>query len=460
MRPIADSLKALVGTAPFRQAAIMVAMSVVIGGLAVYLLHQMTSEIISRQAAEALRVEAAGLGSIARIGGPAALAEAAAERARNLDGRLHLIEDATGKRIAGNLQRWPSELDVTPGSGVFRYPGPDAERLAAGIVVSLGEGGRLLVARDVEEQRYLAARVRWLFLAAFGALAMAGLAGGLLASRTTLSRLGEISRTSDAIMAGDLAGRVPVDGSGDELDRLAVNLNAMLDRIESLMAGLREVSDNIAHDLKTPLNRLRHRAEAALKDATPAAQNEALTSVIEDADELIKTFNALLLIARLEAGALEGAAEPFDLGPAVRDIAELYEPVAEEAGLALTCEADDGIIVRANRQLVGQAIANLVDNAIKYGRATKSCSGAIAVTAAAVGSTARIVVADRGPGIPAADRERVLKRFVRLEASRSAPGTGLGLSLVAAVARLSGGTIALEDNAPGLKVVLTLPLRS
>ena len=162
----------------------------------------------------------------------------------------------------------------------------------------------------------------------------------------------------------------------------------------------------------------------------------------------------------MEAGALEGAAEPFDLGAAVRDIAELYEPVAEEAGLALTCEAGDGIIVRANRQLVGQAIANLVDNAIKYGRATKGSAGAIAVTAEAAGSVARIVVADRGPGIPAADRERVLKRFVRLEASRSAPGTGLGLSLVAAVARLSGGTIALEDNAPGLRVVLTLPRES
>ena len=185
----------------------------------------------------------------------------------------------------------------------------------------------------------LAREVRWLYLLGFGALALAGLLAGLVASRLALGRVAEIAATSDQIISGDFSRRVPVTGSGDELDRLAGNLNAMLDRIESLMAGLREVSDNIAHDLKTPLTRLRARAEAALREGDGAHARDGLGRVIDDADELIKTFNALLLIARLEAGALEASAETFDLAGLVGDIAELYEPVAEEAGMKLTCEA-------------------------------------------------------------------------------------------------------------------------
>ena len=203
------------------------------------------------------------------------------------------------------------------------------------------------------------------------------------------------------------------------------------------------------------------RAEAALRNGDPALAHDGLGRVIEDADELIKTFNALLLIARLEAGALEGSTETFELAELVRDVAELYEPVADDAGMTLVCRADEPALVRANRQLIGQAIANLIDNAIKYGPRSDNggrCSGAdISVELTVADSEVSISVADRGPGIPASDRERVLKRFVRLEVSRTRPGTGLGLSLVAAVARLHGGRILLEDNAPGLRIVLALP---
>jgi signal transduction histidine kinase len=247
-------------------------------------------------------------------------------------------------------------------------------------------------------------------------------------------------------------------GTGDEFDVLSTNLNAMLDRSEALMSGLREVSDNIAHDLKTPLSRLRISAESALMDPRGAeAYREGLEHTIDKADELIKTFNALLLVARLEAGVLDENAEAFDVGRLVRDFAELYEPVAEERGMKLVLDVAEGTTIIANRQLIGQAVANLIDNAIKYSAKTKD--PVIRITMRADGEAVEIAVADRGPGIAPDDRERVLRRFVRLEKSRTEPGTGLGLSLVQAVARLHGGGVRLEDNAPGLRVVLRIPKR-
>ena len=287
----------------------------------------------------------------------------------------------------------------------------------------------------------------------------AALASSLAASRMMLRRIETVNATSRSIMAGDLTQRIALAGTGDEMDDLAGSLNAMLERIEQLMAGLREVSDNIAHDLKTPLTRLRARAEAAQRGCAEE-QREGLGQIIEDADELIKTFNALLLIARLEAGALDAAAETFDLVELARDVAELYEPVAEDAGLRLAFEGQSKAMVRAHRQLIGQAIANVIDNAIKYGRPSAPAAGKpdLEVAVRIAGDEVRLMIADRGPGIPATDRERVLKRFVRLEASRTRPGTGLGLSLVAAVARLNGGRLLLEDNAPGLRIMLELPL--
>jgi signal transduction histidine kinase len=325
----------------------------------------------------------------------------------------------------------------------------------------VGPGARLVIGRDIEDQRNYAARVKRTFLWAFALISLAALGVGLVAGRSVLRRVEEIVATSRSIMAGDLSRRVALRGSNDELDDLAVSLNAMLDRIEQLMNGLREVSDNIAHDLKTPLNRLRNRAEAALRDARGSeAYREGLESTIERADDLIKTFNALLLIARLEAGVVDDSAEHFDLCKLVGDVAELYEPVAEEAGFGLTIDVGHDIVVDANRHLVGQAVANLVDNAIKYARQVdiKPELKTISVNAHANGKSVEISVGDHGPGIAEKDRERALRRFVRLEESRSEPGTGLGLSLVAAVARLHGGSIRLEDNDPGLRVALTIPL--
>jgi signal transduction histidine kinase len=256
---------------------------------------------------------------------------------------------------------------------------------------------------------------------------------------------------------GDLSGRLFVAGTGDELDRLAENLNAMLDRIEALMRGLKEVSDNIAHDLKTPLTRLRNRAEEALRAGKSETDyRAALESTIDESDALMRTFNALLMIARAESGHSRENMEEFDAADVARGVGELYEPLAEEKGLVLKVEAPQPIMLSGQRELVSQAVANLVDNAIKYA-VPDGGEGSILVTAESEGERVLLTVADNGPGIPEADRPRVVERFVRLERSRSEPGSGLGLSLAAAVARLHGGELILADNRPGLKAVIALP---
>jgi signal transduction histidine kinase len=260
-------------------------------------------------------------------------------------------------------------------------------------------------------------------------------------------------------MAGDLTGRLHVSDSDDELDRLALGLNAMLDRIGELMTGLSEVSNNIAHDLKTPLTRLRNKADEALRrGSSPEELRLALEGIIEESDNLIRIFNALLMIARLEAGHSHSGMAEFDLAEVARDVAELYEPLAEDAGVSLEIDVPPELCVHGSRELVGQAVANLVDNAIKYGaEAAGGSPTSVRVTAARENGSVLVTIADRGGGIPEADRERVLERFVRLEAARTRPGFGLGLSLAAAVARLHGGVLRLADNQPGLRAILCFP---
>ena len=467
MTALAKLIAAPLRTTAFRLAALTVAAFLVAAAVIAGLLFWKTNEVVTEQVIAELAAEATALTSDTASGGLDALKQAVTVRSQPPARGLYFLADAEGHKLAGNMSRMPPEIERGVG-GIFSYasqsPGStgDASHMAVGVSQDIG-GAHLVVGRDIEPQRALASRVRRIFVIGFGLLSLAGLAGGIAMSRMVMRRVEDITETSRSIMAGDLSRRMPVIGDGDEFDELSQSLNVMLERIEQLMLSLREVSDNIAHDLKTPLTRLRNKAEAALMDPRGSeAYKDGLERTIEEADGLIRTFNALLLIARLEAGAVEESATAFDLSALVRDVAELYEPVADEAGLALSVDPGAGVQLTANRQLVGQAIANLIDNAIKYGaRATSSTKagarGSIHVGVAAANGLIEIRVADTGPGISEKDRERVLKRFVRLEESRTRPGTGLGLSLVAAVVRLHGGTIRLEDHAPGLRVVLALP---
>lgn len=459
MALLETSAPRLFGTTAFRLAAATVAAFLAAAAVIVMVLSWQTNGMLTSQVLSGLDAEKK---EIERLSADAAsLKDTIKARARPEGPALYFLADTQGRKEAGNLNRFPPELTGSKTGGTFHYQAQDGrERLAVAIPVASGNGTSLIIGRDIEDQLVISDRIRRSVLLGLGILSLIALGGGLAVGRTMLQRVESINQTSRSIMAGDLSRRIPLTGSGDEFDGLATHLNAMIERIEILMNSLREVSDNIAHDLKTPLNRLRNRAEAALRDPRgPDAYRDGLERTIDEADELIKTFNALLLIARLEAGAFEHSKEQFDVSALVSDAAELYEPVAEEAGASMTTHIDPVPAIVANRQLVSQAVINLIENALKYGRASAGAPS-IHIGVSSHNAEIEIIVADKGPGIAPADRERVLKRFVRLEECRSPPGTGLGLSLVSAVARLHGGRIRLEDNAPGLRAILVLPVHN
>ena len=424
-----------------------------------------TRRLITEQITATVNGEVSGLSEQYGQGGLRRLVIVVDVRSRRPGSSLYLVTTPSGEGLAGNVGSLePGVLDH-PGwleTNYHRLESPEgAEHRALVRVVQLPGGFRLLVGRDLEERERLFGIVvnagQW----SLALVIVLGLIGGFFVSRRVLSRIDAMTGTAQTIMAGDLSGRLPVAGTGDELDRLADNVNAMLERIEALMRGLKEVSDNIAHDLKTPLTRLRNRCEQALRSAAgEASYRAALESTIAESDELIRTFDALLMIARAESGQARDNMAEFDASEIARDVGELYEPVADEKGIALKVEAPAAAPVHGNRELVSQALANLIDNAIKYAGPNGKINGMpaeIVVKAGNDGDRITLSVADRGPGIPDADRGRVVERFVRLEQSRSEPGSGLGLSLASAVARLHGGELKLEDNHPGLRTTIALP---
>lgn len=288
-------------------------------------------------------------------------------------------------------------------------------------------------------------------------MSVGALLAWFLVGRTALHRLDRMSLATARIMGGDLDERLPVSGAGDEFDRLSANLNGLLARISLLQEGLRQVSDNIAHDLKTPLTRLRNRIEAALGESGPGGDpRQALESIMAEADGMIRTFDALLMISRVEAGSHPALKTEVDVAEIVAGVAELYEPSAEDAGGTITVETPGPVIAAVSRELIAQALSNLIDNALKYGTVPeRPLEVSIRLTMAE--GRCILSVADNGSGVPADRRERVLERFYRLDQSRTKPGTGLGLSLVQAIAGIHGGSLTLDDANPGLRVTLAFP---
>jgi len=382
-------------------------------------------------------------------------------RSRAPGANLYLITDVNSRIVAGNvydLDRSILREDgwTLPPFEYVRFDGKgEATSRAFARVFTLPGGLKLLVGRDLGESQSFRTIVRRAFAFSFFVLLLTALVLWFFVGRRALKYLDRVSRSSDRIMSGDLSQRLPLSGSGDEFDRLASSLNGLIARVEQLDTGVRLMSDNIAHDLKTPLNRLRSRAENALSRSNAKEHQKVLEEVVGDADSLIKTFDALLMISKVEAGARTAKLEQVDLTSVVRDIYELFEPSAEAQGMTLTLDVSKQCFVLGNRELLAQALTNLLDNALKYGAEAKEPKIQFALEH--LGDDVVLSVADNGAGIPKKDRERVVERFVRLDASRTQDGSGLGLGLVRAIANMHGGALNLSDNEPGLIAALKLP---
>jgi signal transduction histidine kinase len=450
-------------TSSFRLASLYLLVFLLSAGTLLGYIFLNTVGLLERQTEDTIRAEVQALGDQYQLRGLNGVGDVINRRIADETGTLYLLVSPAKERITGNLVALPSgnlgdatwvDFPVNKGKGENRV-----QHMARAFHINLSGGYELLVGRDVQELRAFRNVIQNAIYWGVGIALALGLGGGFLTSRNFLRRVDAITDTSRSIMAGDLSQRMPVAGSGDELDRLADSLNEMLAQIERLMLGMKEVSSNVAHDLRTPLTRLRARAEAALRSVEPGEHRAALQQTIAESDKLLQTFTALLSIARADAGQSAGQFEDVNVSAVIGDVAELYEPLIEEAGGSLKLEVLPPLPCHADRQLLSQVFSNIIDNAMKYGSSDKSGAVHITITAKAENGAAHITIADKGQGISPENRLRVLDRFVRLDESRSKPGNGLGLSLVASLMKLHGGSVDLSDAGPGLRVTLILPLR-
>jgi signal transduction histidine kinase len=462
-------LPRLVRTTPFRLTLLFLALFAAAAFAFLGYIYIATAGEAARAADAAISREAHSLEAVYQQGGFTALNEAVIERSSSTRGFLYLVMDAKGEPVSGSIGKSPvGELtkDVAWTSFGLTETDPDGAKVrrpARGMEERLPGGELLFVGADVgEAQGYVVKIVNALWGAAALVIVL-GLAGGVFVARDVSRNMTALTDVINAARMGDLGARASLRGAGDELDELAAGLNDMLERLERSIAGLRHAGDAIAHDLRSPLTRLRARMEAALIEAEAGRGDPvvALRQALDDADGVLKTFGAVLAIARLEAAAAAPDQSKFDPADVAAGVAELYEPVSEEKGLDFAAELAGGLTLRGNRDFIAQAIANLLDNAVKYTPA----GGAVMLRVRRRASgEVELSVTDTGPGVPEADRERVVGRFVRLENSRNAPGAGLGLSLVAAVAHAHGGRLELDEGpgvfdgkGPGLRAALVLP---
>jgi signal transduction histidine kinase len=466
------SISALMKTTAARLSALYLLLFAICAVGLVFYMGSLTMRMLTGQIQDTVSEEVLSLGRAYQRGGLTTLVRVVEGRSRQPGAYLYIIADPTGRILGGNVQSLEPQVLGAEGwterpFSYERYGEPETRtadvptaregpHMAMAVVVRLPNQMILLVGRDLGEPERFGNVIRRALIVAFGMMGLGALAIWFLVGRRALKRIDNISDASRRIMGGDLSGRLPVAGAGDEFDRLSQNLNEMLARIGALNEGLKQVSDNIAHDLKTPLTRLRNRAEAALARGNEPQHRAALEATIAESDQLIRTFNAILMISRLESGYSAENTAVIDLSAIVADVVELYEPAADEVGVALAADAPAGLVISGNRELIGQSLSNIVDNAIKYSAGFGE-HPRVRVAAKRGGGEIVVSICDTGPGIPPEDRARATERFVRLEQSRSQPGSGLGLSLAKAVMTFHGGRLELSGENPGLCVSMIFP---
>lgn len=456
-------LRAMMSTTAARLSALYLLLFTVCALALVFYMTAQAARFLTTQTREAITQEVETLSLVYQRAGIAGLVRAIDRRSRVPGANLYMITDQAGVLLAGNVANLDASIMGKEGwtTKPFEYlrfagDGVEPAHQALAHVFVLPNQMRILVGRDLGEPERFRQIVQRSLTLALGMMGLGALLIWVFVGRHALRRIDGVSRASQRIMSGDLTGRLPVTGSGDEFDRLSGNLNQMLGKISDLNEGLKQVSDNIAHDLKTPLTRLRNRAEAALSTRqTTAEYKAALEDMIAQSDQLIRTFNAILMISRLEAGYSSERLEEVDLTAMSKDVVDLYEPVAEDAGATLEFSGNEPLKVHGNRELLSQTLSNILDNAIKY--SNSAAKPEINVGVSMFGGTPCIRVRDNGPGIAQEDLERVTERFVRLEKSRNAPGSGLGLSLAKAVMKLHKGELRLASEGQGLVVDLLFP---
>jgi signal transduction histidine kinase len=416
---------------------------IVLGAITLYT----TRHELARQFDGRIRSESAALAQEYRSEGLTGVVQAVRERDRTPGALDYGLRDPHGAALAGRL----GGAGAPMGWSVVREPhAPDGEPIRV-FAVTLPDGYVLMVGDDEERIEALDSAVLRGFIWAFAGVVVLGVVGGYALSRDVHRRMAAISGTAEAIIDGDLARRVPVRGSNDDLDRLALTFNRMLDRIAALMESLKQVSSDIAHDMRIPLTRLRNRLEAGL--AAPDERDQAMEGALADLDAILETFAAILRIAQIESGARRAAFRPHDLSVIARTVVDAFAPSAEEAHQRLRLADAGPVLVDGDPELLTQMLVNLVENALRHA----GPSALITVQTERRGGAPVLSVTDNGPGVPAAERSRLFDRFYRLERSRSTPGSGLGLALVAAVAKLHGGEVRLLDAEPGLEVMVTFP---
>jgi len=381
---------------------------------------------------------------------------------RRLQDRVYLLAAPSFGTIAGNLKSWPAALSGGSGRGDFSATdaNPEAadQSLLRAAYETLPDGSHLLVGRNVSDFAQFARKIYFALASVVVLIFVLAVVAGITVTRRTVGRIESINATSRAIMQSGLQSglgeRVPRCGSRDEWDQLAENLNSMLDRIEVLMGEVKQATDNVAHDLRTPLTRMRGRLESASARMRDSGADQALiTDTMADLDDVLRMFSSLTRISQIETTTRTSGFGSVDLVEVSEAVVDLYDAAAEDKDVDLKVVGDRPMVITGDRDLLFDAVANLVDNAIKHGRE----AGQVTVELSRSDADAVISVADNGPGIPIDEHQHVFRRFYRLERSRCTPGNGLGLSLVAAVARLHDARIRLFDNAPGLKIELRLP---